>query len=425
MHAWHLHKWFFICSCRYLARMFFHLVILASSLEFALLQTSNELIPFEPIQYLKSLSISVNGSSIWNQLLEAGPEEIGQLSSLIKRNLHSTLQETETVIFAKGERIITKKLSSKSVLKKLSRVPYANLMAIFSVSMTILLEGFQSTLINKPIGEILKGENLLNPIIQGYESKSLLEILCMLPHADSNVPILDSDIMIDDLTKNGEAALFFVNSVLGDAANEAWMDALMAFNIENYVTDAAQLKLSLHNLFQCVLTVIHDFHHMKEATAVNLPLQNQRYLFGWWLNCPGGGDCIFPDLPNDLIFSVSSSLRMYVSPTLELSLIISDAKPTKSALKEVIRTDRNIWKQIYSTLNNIEAEDAAELGSETTRASTREDFLLIHRAWPILVFIFWVVSSHIWVYWMLHCCWFVATSMSKRTHIPRPKLAMK
>lgn len=409
-------------------KMFFQLVVIASSLQLALLQTSRELIPFEPVQYLQLKSLSVNKSSVWNQILEASPQQIAEVSSLIKKNLHSTLKGTETnIIFAKGERIISKKLSSKTIFNAASKVPYANLVPFLSVSMTILLEGFQSKLIERPIGEILKGEDLLNPMIEGYKSKSLLEILCMVALDYSGAPMLDSKLKIDYLNKHGEVALFFVNSILGNSANEAWMDALMAFNIENYQTDSTQLKLSLRDIFQYVLTVMHDFHVMQEATEIELPLQDPRYLFGWWLNCATNGVCVFPELPNDLIYSVSSSLRIYISPTFELFLIISDAKSDLTTLKDVIDADKKIWKQIYSVLD----EDATLEESTTASVSVAADNTdllvvgFIHRAWPIFVFIFWVVSSHIWVYWMLHCCWFVATAMSKRTHVSRPQVAAK
>lgn len=410
-------------------KMFFQLVIIASSVQFALLQTSRELIPFEPIQYLKSKSLSVDKASVWNQISEASPQEIAEVSSLIKNNLRSALEGTKTnVIFAKGERIISKKLSSKTIFNTVSKVPYANLVPFFSVSMTILLEGFQSKLIEGPIGEILRGEDLLNPIIEGYESKSLLEILCMLAPDYSAAPMLDSDLNVEDLNKHGEVALFFVNSILGKSASEAWTDALMAFNIENYETDSTQLKLSLRDLFQYVLTVIHDFQVMQEATEIKLPLQNPRYLFGWWLNCASDGVCVFPDLPKDLIYSISSSLRIYISPTFELSLIISDTKSDFTTLKDVIDADKKIWKQIYSVLNKDDntSEESATAGVSV--AADDNDVLVtgfIHSAWPVLVFLFWVVSSHIWVYWLLRCCWFIATSVSKRAHVPRPKLAAK
>jgi hypothetical protein len=397
-------------------KVFSHVVIIATLLRLA---TSNELISFEPIQYLKSKSLSCNVPSVWSRISEASPQEIAEVSLSVKHNLNNILKGTKAnIVFAKGERIIAKKVSSKTALTAARKVPFANLIALFSVSMTIILEGFQSKLINKPIGEILKGDDLLNPVIEGYEARSLLEILCMLGPDSSEI---DSDLDLNYLNRHGEVALFFANSVLGNTAKEAWMDALMAFNIENFQTDSDQLKLSLHDIFQYVLAVIHDFQVMQEATSSELPIQNPRYLFGWWLNCPKDGNCTFPDLPKDLIYSVSSSLRIYISPTFELSLIASDVKSNTTTLKDVIHMDQVVWKQVYSVLNG-------DTDTEMEQNVPTGDLYLagfIHGAWPIVVFIFWVVSSHVWVYWMFHCCWFVATSVSKRTHVARPKLAAK
>ena len=235
---------------------------------------------------------------------------------------------------------------------------------------------------------------------------------------------LNLEVTLEDMNKLGEVALFFANSVLGKTASEAWMDAFMAFNIENYKADSVQLQLTLHNLFQYALTVIHDFGVMKEAAFVDLPLQNERYMFGWWLNCLNSGHCFLPHIPRDVIFSVSSTLRIYISPTFELTLIISDTKSDIQTFNDVIKADAKIWEQIYSALmkeddgNGVQSERVSVDLSATTDKTINK---MVHWAWPILVFIFWVVSSHVWVYWMFHCCWFVATSVSKRTHVSRPQ----
>ena len=394
-------------------------IIVVSLFDIAFLQSNRELIPFEPIQYIKS-QCSMNRSSVWDQFLEATPQKIAEISSKIKVHLH-TLQGSETnVIFARGERIINKILSSKSVADTVRKVPYANLIPLFSISMTIVLEGFQSKLITRPIGEIFKEKDLLNHAIQEYTSFSLLEVLCMLSSQYSET---DSDIQLEDLNNNGKAIFFFVDSILGNSAKEAWMDALMAFNIEDFFGDTLQLKLSLHDLLQFVLTVIHDFQMMDEVGDFSLPLQNQHYLFGWWLNCPNKKDCLFSHLPHDLIFSVSSSLRIYISPTLELSLLVSDFNSNMKSFNDVLKADMIIWDKVYSVLHEEETEEVED-GITSASSSTLENKTttqeIIHQAWPIIVFVFWVVSSHVWVYWMFHCCWLVAISVSKRTHIFRP-----
>lgn len=394
----------------------------------AALLANGELVSFEPIQYIKSHLSSVKESSIWNVLYEASPQQVSEMSSSLKKTFHSLLRGTETnIVFSKGDRIISKYLSSKTKSEDKTKIPPANLISILSVSITILLENFQSKVISEPIGKILKGEDLSSTVIKQHKSYALLEILNMLSSGPMEASVLDSKTLLNELNKHGEVALFFVNSVLGNTANEAWMDALLAFDVNNQITDSYQLELSMHNLFQYLLTVIHDFHMLNKATGMNIPILDQRYMFGWWLNCPITlNDCIIPELPEDLIFSISPTLRVYISPSLELSLIIADANTRVETLHDVISIDKSIWNPIHSVLSHDTESTVipeSEAINTTTNINTNYTVDLVYRVWPILLFFFWVISSHIWVYWMFHCCWFVATSMSKRAQILRPKVA--
>lgn len=416
-----------------ICKMLFSIIILVCVFEDAVSQSSRDLIPFEPIQYVKFQNSPVNESSIWNTLYEANPQQIGEIAFSLKKRLHDFLHKSDTsVVFAKGERIISKRLSSKKNINKREKFPHANLVSLLGVSLTILLENYQSKLINKPIGEILKEKDLANPVVKGYESLTFLDLLNMLSSDQTGASILDSESVVRSLNKNGEVALYFINSILGNTANDAWMDALLAFDVENHLMDSDQLKLSLRDVFQYALTVIHDFRTMAKATEINnVPLQDQRYLFGWWLNCPRTrSDCIFPDLPEDLLFSLSPALRIYISPHFELSVIVSQSGSMShfKTFNDVITKDKNIWKQIYSALDQS-TESTMALDSETIDVTPKSSDVngvfvdIIHKAWPVVVFLFWVISSHIWVYWMFYCFWIVATKMSKRTHVLRPKTA--
>ena len=401
-------------------------LLVAFLLKCAPLEASGELIPFEPVQYIKFQVSPGNSSSIWNVFREADPQQVAKISTTLKRNSNQLQDSGVSILFAKGERIIWKVLSSKSAMDRGSPIPYANLVAVLSTSMTILLENFQHQVISEPIGEILKGEDLASPIIEGYESKSFLDLLNL--HSDSDsVPLLDSP-SLKSLDMSGEVAMYFLNSILSDTAKEAWSDALLAYNIEHHVMEANQLKLSLSDLFQYVVTVNHDLQMLQAAPEPYTPAQNKNYLFGWWLNCPKTtGQCMFPQLPKDLIFSASSTLHMYVSPSHDLSMIIHH--PHSEGL---VQLSKNIWNQVYSALSPAtDSTDASskvmpnsEDGGATEQAnSTGFTVELIRQTWPILLFVFWVMSSHVWVYWLFHCCWFLARKVSGRTHIDRPKVA--
>lgn len=417
--------------------MILSVLVVMCLLKGAFLQSNTGLVHVEPIQYVKAQVSNVNKSSIWNVFNEAGPQQISEVSLSLKSKLNNLLHNSRTdVIFAKGERIISKRLSSKEKLNDLTAFPYANTISLLGVSMTILFENFKNSVVSKSIGEILKGDDLESPIIADHKSQSFIDILNLIGSGSES--LLASRTVIKSLHTNGKVALHFVKSILGTAADEAWMDALMAFGIETPLLDSGELQLTLNNIFHYSLTVLHDFHTMSEAPDMNIPLQDQRYLFGWWVNCPKTLDhCIFQNLPRDLIFSLSPTLRIYISPSFELILLISQATSKSATIEDVINIDRNIWNEIFVTIaaesdigssmlpeidNGEPVEDVTAKTNEENKTNTISD--VVHHVWPILIFIFWVVSSHIWVYWMFYCCWLAATRFSKRTHVLRPKTAI-
>ena len=386
--------------------MFFSILVAMWCLKGASMQPDKELIPFEPIQYIKLQTSPMNESSIWNMLFEADPEHVGTMSSLIKEKLQNLLNNSETnILLTKGDRIISKQLFATET-NAINNFPYANLISLLSVSMPILLENYQFKLINEPTGEVLKSD-LANSIPTQQRSKSLLYLLNHLPGGREG---LDTSTLMEDLKMNGKSALYFVNSILGEDANEAWMDAFLAFGIENYIVDASQLKLSLYNIFHYALAIIHDFHAMKAAPEIDvIPINDNGYVFGWWLNCPvAHKDCLFPELPQDLIFSLDPTLRIYISPGLELILIVSNQKSNAISINDIFKIDKEIWKQIYSSLPGYDARSEEGTHKVDIKAGDRDVIVdFIHQVWPVLVFLFWVVSSHIWVYWMLHFLWII------------------
>ena len=394
------------------------------------MQSDRELIPFEPIQYVKAHTSVMREQSVWSLFNEGDPQQIGAVSSLLRSKIWNLLQNRKTdVVFSRGERIIFEQVSS---MEDVIELPYANSLSLLGISMTILLENFQSTVINEPIGEILKGKDLENSIIIEHKSQSLIEILSRISNNNlDSTAVLNSDSLFENLSRYGEVALYFFHSILESSANEAWMDALMAFGIDKFSMDSGHLWLTVHDVFQYSLTVMHDINTMSVAPNMDIPLQDQRYLFGWWVNCPSTLDhCLFPKLPKDLIFSLSPSLRIYISATFDLILIVSERNSGIETIKDVIESDWVIWNEIYLVLsaesNLTMVTDRETFGDVEKLQDNQTDLLadVVHYVWPIMVFIFWVVSSHIWVYWMFHCCWFMATRVSKRTHVLRPRTAI-
>ena len=64
-------------------------------------------------------------------------------------------------------------------------------------------------------------------------------------------------------------------------------------------------------------------------------------------------------------------------------------------------------------------------GSESEGDDGEKTLLVraIYGAWPVSVFIFYVILGHVWVYWLWHLAWVVLSSIFSGIHLPRPKTA--
>ena len=285
---------------------------------------------------------------------------------------------------------------------------------------------------------------------------------------------LDSITLLKELDNNGQLARYFANTVLGEMSKEAWSDALLAIGMEEVqFSEEGRLIMNLQALLQYILTVMHDVNLLGRVPKSEIiPPDGGHFLFGWWHNCPrSSSGCLLPDLPEDMIFSLSQNVRIYISPSLELSLIVTsaDASPdtakgeftAKKVMKtigEILRADGLIWAELESVVSGEGSSQSSRVGdgaskrqqeeekddrkkekSETSTAEfskaseqgrvedpDRTDSQLaawIHWGWPVTIFFFWVTISHVWVYWVFHCAWFILTRLSNRAHVPRPKTA--
>lgn len=463
----------------------FLLLAAINSLAGADSSSDRELLPYEPLQYIKTISPSVSDDSVWRKFVELSAQEAGQLTADMKARLKAHLAKTGTsVVFAKGERVLTQRRSSKLKWDSTVELPFANTLSLLSVILPILLENYKHSVIANPIGEVLKGDDLENPLIKGHESKSFLDLLNKLPLSGTSLD-LGSRTLLNDMNTNGKLAVHFANTVLSESAREAWLDALLAIGMEDMkLSENGHLEMSLKSLLQHVLTVLHDYRILGVVPKSEIiPPDGERFLFGWWQNCPrtksGTSKCLLHGLPEDAIFSLSPSVRIYVSPSLELLMIIlgPDASPitasgqysNKKELKsvdDILQEDGAIWGQISSVISDAMSDLGASSSSvgeggfsqsdarepervkkdeqaakesdtkqsevpsaEAQKGASVEDpdqselAKWIHWVWPMLVFLFWVTVSHIWVYWLLHCCWFLMKKFSKRGYAPRPKTA--
>ncbi len=417
--------------------------------------SSEDLLPFEPIQYVKGQLPDSVSTPFTNLIGDATPTQAAEFITKAKVLLKSHLGNSGTsAILIKGERVMVQRRASGLQWDSKIKLPYSNTISLISSLLPILLEGYKGTAIKDPIEKVLRGKDLTHPLVAGRESLSFMDILNKLPSVGKNID-LDSSSLLSSLLANGELSIHFVNAILDNAAHEAWMDALMAIGSADIQLDSnGQLIMDLNSLLQFALTIAHDLKNIGAAVRKErIPLDNGKYLFGWWFNCPkdSSSSCLIPSAPTDTIFSLSPDLRLYVTPSLELTLMIlgpgaiSTSKgKTLESIADILIEDTEIWRQLVSSVaedkstSEAEAHQSPGANTKTVPESPNENIetveekidtgdedliVLIHWVWPILVFLFWVTFSHLWVYWILHIFWIFLTSVSKRAYSPRPKTA--
>ena len=258
--------------------------------------------------------------------------------SVAKENLKKVLADSETsVVLMKGEHLLVQHRAKGVELNSSIETPPANVLSIVSIALPILLEGFDDQVIKDPISEVLEEDN----------TSSFVDILTKLSGS------VDDSNTLSKLTSNGLVSLRFLNKILGDNAREAWMDAYMALGVASSFPTDLKLMTSFTDLHQISYSIAHDLVTLSKAKdSEKFPLDDGKYLFGWWFNCPkdSSSRCLIPSAPADTMFSLSPELRLYVTPSLELTLIIlgpgaNSISRDKSleSIADIIVEDTKIW----------------------------------------------------------------------------------
>ena len=389
---------------------------------------SRLLLEHEPTEHLKTHLLSAVGSNEnggpWKDFVSAREKETTKLVSAMRKNIQTHLKGKEvSVLFSKEGKTLFKSLSPGVMLNTSIILPRATVLSLIGITLPILLEDYKKDVLTEPIGNILRGDDVENSLVKGHESLSLFDLLTKLPKTDSS--ILQDPALFRALFKRGNLALYYVNAVLGPGLREAWVDATFSVGMEMTRLNKAATTLtgSFEELQQYLLMLDHELSVVDEVSKSKLyPLDGERFLFHWWLNCPKDSTCLFPRLPRDTIINFSPDLQLYILPSSDLSLIVLGGTKQPPTLESIIQRDKLIWNQIYSVLDPTAADDEAPIQEEgREESSTLAN--LIYKGWPILVFVFFIVTANVWVYWLIRVVRYLATFISNKAHVPRPKTA--
>lgn len=119
-----------------------------------------------------------------------------------------------------------------------------------------------------------------------------------------------------------------------------------------------------------------------------------------------------------------------VSPTPKETV----AKHTSSAQEDEIIGESTVKPKTVASKNgspksssgtNKREEDVVVEEIAREKKDGQQSLLIraIHMSWPVTVFLFYTVFSHVWVYWVIHLLWLVCSSLFSGIHLPRPKTA--
>lgn len=396
------------------------LLFLALQLALKICLAAGQLVPHDPVDYLQSQVAAVGTEqedSPWKRLTI---ENTSQKVKAIQASFSSKpASGTPSVLLFHGDKCLLNSFAGLEWNSSVS-VPSAVVLAITSATLPILLEGYKDATFNDPIKTVLKEKSPLDPSFKGYELDSLKDLLTLLPAGFD----VEDAAQLEGLSARGRVAVQFTKTLLGpQSSTEAWRDALMSVGIEDFSFDDSQgLVTTLKHVSNFGVAMVHLLRNAQVARVSEkdrLPLSQRRYLFGWWLNCAlqqEEEECLLPNLPRDTIFSISPTLRVYVSPSLSLSLLVLGSSPEKSrqtSIAKVLEEDKDIWQRLYTALVPP-GEDGKSSEKNTTWWTM---------AWSVSYFLFFILSSHLWVYWIFHLVWYCITAISKKAHIPRPKTA--
>lgn len=393
-----------------------------------------ELMAYEPVQHLKASipKSDPSGMSPWRKIVDGSRHEVKSLTMKMEKNLKEYLGRYVSLVFSKGENVLIEQLATGVEWNSSLVLPYANVLPLIGIALPILFEDYKPDIMTKPIGDVLRGVDREKPIVRGHESQSLLDIVKDLPQSTGSAAILKDPSLLHALNVRGKLALYYINAVLEGLAKEAWLDAMLSLGLDDAkFSNDGKVVTNIGDLLNYAHTVIHDLRTIDAAPLSEAySPSGEHFLFNWWFNCPDATKCLVPSLPPDAIFNLNPAVRVYLLPSLDLILVITNGtKPGREepspTIANVLHTDRLIWKQIYSVLDPTTGAAKPEFEFEEEKMEEEKSKLaaIIHTTWPFLIFLFWIISSHVWVYWLFHCCWFVLIRISKRAHIPRPKTA--
>lgn len=327
----------------------------------------------EPVEHLKA-HLPKSGDKLSGHLeafLQLPQPEMSRKTAQMGKNLKKVLKGEAHVsaFLIKGADVLAQRAASGVKFNSTFLLPYGNLLSVLSTTLPILLENYKRELLHKKMGDVLKGKHRENSDVKDYLSLSLHDLVTKLPQKEGGDSVdLKDPGLLSELNRRGKAAVYYVNTVLEDVAEDAWKDALISVAMDQSAFSSnGQMITHFMDLGMYAEALSNDLVNFFEVSKSDLyPLDGGHFLFGWWINCPRGSSgskesrCLAPFLPSDSVAVLNPAIRIYSIPRLTLHLIVGNTGNTASThtMTDVLQQDKLIWKAIYSVVAPPTAEDA-------------------------------------------------------------------
>ena len=407
---------------------------------------------------VKSLLVNPSHKELipWIPLLHATPTQLEKLTNEIRKHM-SHLLNFRVILLSLDNNLILDHFPEGTSENTTITIPYSNIIAFISTSLTILMEGYEPNILIQPLQELLKDKDIILP--KHYKTSTLMDLLTKIPHQSRNTKGF-----LDEYNLHGRVLWLVVNAILGGSVTDAWRDAFMLLQLDNAVfTEKKDIVVPILDLYRFTELVEADLNSMPTIPLMDIPYDHsENYAFGWWLNCDHNGACLQDVVPSDTIVSFSPTMRVYLFHSLKMAAVLVNTisgGPNTNTFDEIMFADNEIWRQLliitnpayhneYQKKRKQEHEQPARPeGEERDNQETEEEqeFIVLkpiyyvidliaycfnvyvgftssqHIIIRVFMWILFLVVGHYVVYTGFHLIWKVLTILSRRTHPPRPK----
>lgn len=397
---------------------------------------------YEPMAVVKTLLGNRNDNSIWKRLSEGGSQVHVALQSAVK----PLLRKGQAVLLSVRGKLVLQEMSGDMSLANSLVLPNANVLSLLGTSIQIFFEGFKPEVLTDKLDSVLKKKD--KSLVHGHETESLLDLLNFVPSADNAVTSWKK------FNQQSESAFNVGNKLLGNSVREAWQDSFMGVEMDDAEYDEGVIKTQLSLVTRFATSVANELKTIKPLKKIPHS-HSDRFAFGWWLNCrENDKSCHLQSAPSGMAFSVSSQLRIYVVPSLDTALIVSDkfnAENLLNSFDAIVKADDKIWQEIKTAVqpkpndeqlyndkvkskeySNVESEANAETNEVLGLSSILQQLLeyvkqylefleTLNWFYRGLVFSLFIIFSHYICYCGFHSLWMFGTTFSKSMHEPRPR----